>query len=250
MFRNKTCPSTHVSLCLLVVAASATAVQANINLELRPATQTVAVGALVEIGLYAVSDDPEMDQLLAAMDVIIAWNPALLELSGIDDTGGPVLLFSGFAPDPYGLNEVIPPQDGDGIYSALAALGQPVPATPAGTLITTFQFSALATTSSTLVEILELAGDPEGHTVVLDGTVPNLDVTGTLGSAEVTIVCEVCPGDLDGSNQVDLIDLAILLSNYGMTIGALPQDGDHDCDGDIDLADLSALLSVYGTTCP
>ncbi len=250
MFRNKTCQMTHVSLCLLLVAASATAVQANINLELRPATQTVAVGELVAIGLYAVSDDPEMDQLLSAMEVIIAWNPTLLELSGNDDTGGPVLLYSGFTPDPYGLNEVIPPQDGDGIYSALAALGQPVPATPAGTLITTFQFSALATTSSTIVEILELAGNPEGRTVVLDGTVPNLDVTGTLGSAEVTIVCQACPGDLDGNNQVGLTDLAMLLSNYGTTTGALPQDGDCDCDGDVDLADLSALLGAYGTTCP
>ena len=59
----------------------------------------------------------------------------------------------------------------------------------------------------------------------------------------------VAPGDLDGDNDIDLADLAQLLSNYGMTSGAIYEDGDLDGDGDVDLADLAALLSVYGTTC-
>ncbi len=62
-------------------------------------------------------------------------------------------------------------------------------------------------------------------------------------------VC-LCPGDLDGDFDVDLADLAQLLSNYGTTSGAEPEDGDLDGDGDVDLADLAALLAVYGTTCP
>ena len=63
--------------------------------------------------------------------------------------------------------------------------------------------------------------------------------------------CETaCLGDLDGDNDIDLSDLAALLSNYGMTGGATNEDGDLDEDGDVDLSDLASLLSVYGTTCP
>lgn len=57
-------------------------------------------------------------------------------------------------------------------------------------------------------------------------------------------------GELDGYRDVDLEDLAQLLSNYGMPSGATYPDGDLDFDGDVDLADLAALLAVYGTTCP
>ncbi len=58
-----------------------------------------------------------------------------------------------------------------------------------------------------------------------------------------------CPGDLDADGDVDLSDLAILLSNYGTTSGANRFDGDFDGDGDVDLSDLATLLSVYGSNC-
>ena len=67
----------------------------------------------------------------------------------------------------------------------------------------------------------------------------------------VQFTCEVvdCPGDLDGDMDVDIADLAQLLSNYGIMSGAAYEDGDLDADGDVDLSDLAALLSAYGTTC-
>jgi hypothetical protein len=56
------------------------------------------------------------------------------------------------------------------------------------------------------------------------------------------------PGDLDGDRDVDLADLAELLSHYGTPSGANYEQGDLDFDGDVDLADLAALLAFYGTT--
>jgi hypothetical protein len=60
---------------------------------------------------------------------------------------------------------------------------------------------------------------------------------------------ETCFADLDADGDIDLVDLAILLANYGST-GTVYGDGDLDRDEDVDLADLATLLAVYGTTCP
>ena len=84
--------------------------------------------------------------------------------------------------------------------------------------------------------------------MVYDGTIPNLDITGDLSGAEVTVECGVCPEDITRDGFIDLEDLAILLSHYG-TVGTLIQ-GDIDCDGDVDLEDLAVELAVYGTPCP
>lgn len=60
--------------------------------------------------------------------------------------------------------------------------------------------------------------------------------------------CEgvICVGDLDGDADVDIADLALLLSNFGSTGSAA---GDLDGDGDVDIADLSLLLSRFGLSC-
>ncbi len=59
-----------------------------------------------------------------------------------------------------------------------------------------------------------------------------------------TVVPAGPPGDLDGDGDVDLTDLALLLSDYGCTGGECA--GDIDGDGDTDLGDLAILLSHYG----
>ncbi len=159
--------------------------QGEINLEFRPANQVVSVGDPVNVGLYAVSDS-DSDQPLLSVQVIFSWDVNFLQLLGLDQTGAVGLAGSFFpAGDPFGLNEEIPPQDGDGLYIAFAPPGSPVAATPAGTLLTTFQFLALDETAGTPVDILASGGDPAGQTVVSDSTG---DVTGTLSGAIVEIL--------------------------------------------------------------
>ena len=57
-----------------------------------------------------------------------------------------------------------------------------------------------------------------------------------------------CP-DLNGDNAVDLTDLAILLSNFGLPSGATRAQGDLDGDGAVTLTDLATLLSAFGSPC-
>ena len=79
---------------------------------------------------------------------------------------------------------------------------------------------------------------------IADGTSLDANSNGTPDECE-----QDCPGDLDGDRDVDLSDLAQLLSNYGMTAGATYEDGDLDGDGDVDLSDLAELLAHYGQIC-
>ena len=60
-----------------------------------------------------------------------------------------------------------------------------------------------------------------------------------------------CIGDLDGDGDVDLADLAILLSSYGLCEGEAGFVPGADLDGDacVELADLATLLSYYGAVC-
>lgn len=74
-------------------------------------------------------------------------------------------------------------------------------------------------------------------------------VDATAGTITFSVGGSSCVGDLDGDNDVDLSDLAVMLANYGTTSGAGPEDGDTDSDGDVDLTDLAVLLSAYGTPC-
>ena len=162
-----------------------------INLEWRPAPQTVFVDDPVGLGLYAVSADSELTQLFRALDLVFSWDPNYLQLDGLDQSGAVPLLSSGFpANDLHGLNEVVPPADGDGYYKAWAHLGQPVVVDPAGVLLTTFLFTALAPTDATQVVMEVSGGSPVLETTVWGGPGANTNVTGTLDTGVIEIIPE------------------------------------------------------------
>jgi hypothetical protein len=58
---------------------------------------------------------------------------------------------------------------------------------------------------------------------------------------------QILPTDLQGDGDVDLSDLAVILSHFGMAEGAIQADGDTDGDADVDLQDLSNVLADFGT---
>jgi len=75
------------------------------------------------------------------------------------------------------------------------------------------------------------------------------------GRSDATVAVARSPvailtGDTNGDLRVDLLDLAVLLANFGTPQGATVAEGDVDGDGDVDLADLTILLASFGRTCP
>jgi len=233
-------------LALLLVVSAA---QAKINLELRPLPEP-CVSRELWIELYAVSDS-EANQSIAAMDVILTWDPAVLRLLGNDDTGQYPYnwLFSGFPNDSGldGLNNTW--TDGNALYTAMAQLGGgPAWATPEGLLVASFIFRKLHVGEPTDIQMPRQYGQYT-KTVVYDGYIPNYDVTGELIGAEGLVPGPRgdmnCDGVIDG---FDIQPFVLALTNPGQYQATYPDcdiyHADTNCDGVIDGFDIQPLVGL------
>ncbi len=177
-----------ITLGILIALALGAAVAARsaVNIEWRPGYQAVNAGDVLEVGLYAVSDNGDLHPI-SAMDVIMLCDTAYLSFQNLTPEGEQYDWFDdGFmSPSPDGLNNAL--GDGDMIYTALAQLGVPAQITARGMRVTTLVFEAQLPVCRTLISLPESYGT-QAVTRVLDGTIPNLDVKGTLGSARIMIV--------------------------------------------------------------
>jgi hypothetical protein len=54
------------------------------------------------------------------------------------------------------------------------------------------------------------------------------------------------PGDLDMNGKVDIFDVAVLQTKYGMISGATWADGDFDGNGTVDIFDVAAMQVNFG----
>lgn len=74
-----------------------------------------------------------------------------------------------------------------------------------------------------------------------------------IGPREIAAWSPLCVGDIDGDNDVNLSDLALLLSSYGLCEGDplyVPEADLAGGDNCVALNDLAALLGSYGLPCP
>lgn len=163
-----------------------------VDTEWRPSPTTVEVGQQFQIGFYGVGTG-DAQSTVSNFEAALSWNPEHLRLIGKVDNGPYRWLFSGFPAafsgfDPEGLNESW--ADGDAQYLASRQFAplSPFFAPNEGRLVTTFIFEALAETPATFIESPSFRGANRSR--VFDGLIPNLDITGTLGHAEVRIVPE------------------------------------------------------------
>ena len=229
------------------LATSACLADSQINLSLVGPTAPVAVNQIFDVKLRATQEvigGSLVGTSFVAIDCILQWNPAQLQLVGLV-TAGSVPLLSSYFPTPAndytGINEANPPGDGSALYYGLAPLGNPVQVPVAGVQVVTFRFKALSAFASSTVGIAPtLTVTNPADTIVYDGTVPGLDVTGTLTPA-VIVQAPPCPADINGDSTVDSNDLAILLNAWGQ-----PGAADVDGSGVTDAGDLAAMLGAWG----
>ena len=185
-----------VALVSLFLGASLTEARADVDLELRTALPAYEVGDTVEVGLYAVASDE--DEVVRAMNAILSWDDAKLELTGLVDNGPYDWLMSGFYGDAAldGLNADCGPatfcspytgtpyNDGDAYYQATGNFSQEAQATADGLLVTTLRFLALSPSIESEIELLWTVGGAEATAVVGDD---GQDVLGTVRSASISI---------------------------------------------------------------
>ena len=155
-------------------------VGAAVNLELRPLAAQVLVGDTVDVGIYAVASGA--DETFTGLEVILSWDKAHLELQeAIPGEPHPWFMF-GLLSDSLldGLNDSL--LDGNARFQAVSF--SDAPAWVEGWLVATLRFSALSGTELTHIVIEPEFGKFSRTQVLVPG---GDDVTGTLGTADVTI---------------------------------------------------------------
>ena len=235
-----------LSVTLFTAAASA-----NIELQLVPDPE--CAGRTLSVSLYAISDDPNASQSLAAMDVILTWDPQVLTLIGVDTqaTYPYAWLVSGFEDDHGldGLNNTF--ADGNALYTALAQLGIPAYALPGdGLLVTSFLFRKLQFGQSTSVTMPPSYG-LYSHTVVYSGVIPGEAVTGTLVNATFVPSAR---GDTNCDGLINFADInpfVQALSDPAAWQAAHPgcpfSNNDLNCDGFVNFADINPFVAVLSS---
>jgi hypothetical protein len=136
------------------------------------------LNAIVDVTLTATTSGPSVG--ITAIDAILSWNPAELQLIQATTSGSSYAWFqAGFFPDPDGINASI--TDGEALYTLLAQINSPASVPPAIDAVT-FEFKVLATGAVSL----KPSSGTFGETRVL-GTGINNEVTGDISAVACVI---------------------------------------------------------------
>ncbi len=208
----------------------------------RPALQIIAPGAVIQIGLYAVTADRVSSERISGLDAVLDWDVDALTLLGINDIGTPWSI-SGFPEGAAGCELNPDWTDGDALYRGLV-LTPPVPmATPEGLLVIRFVFRAPVETISAELRLADIPQPTVCDTVIVSGDIPGLDVTGVLPVARIRVTSDpYTPGDANDDGSINLEDFDVLQECTTGSGGGLFPDCrtvDFDLDVDVDLLDFA-----------
>lgn len=247
--------ATFVSLFITASAFTQTDPNAKIDLSLVPSTNQVELDQTFEVSLMM--NAQTTPQRYFVSDIIFGWNPNELEFVGIShENSHPFIMLpiSGlpYCPpgqstgcgDFYGINEVLPPVDGNGLYQGYGQLGEVWIVDSQPVQIVKFIFKVIAPFETTEISFIpQLTVNYPHSTRVYGSYIPGLEVTGTLTNAVVEFSRPLL-GDFNLDGAVDSGDLAMLLANWGtISFGENPYD--LSGNGIVDGADLSILFSNW-----
>jgi hypothetical protein len=189
------------------------------------------------------------NQRYLVSDIVFGWNPKHIELIGVNHEGSHPMIWdsvsglpTGQGGDYYGLNEVMPPADGNGLYFGYAELGQHLLVTNEQVKIVNFIFRVVGRFDTTEVSLIpELTIDYPAKTVVYGSYIGGMKVTGTLTNATIDAFI---PGDFDNDGVVGSNDMTNLLGNWGVSTFT---DNPYDLDGNgvVGAGDLAILVSNW-----
>lgn len=184
----------------------------------------------LEVAVVIYPENGPVCRIIAA-DMLFTWDPTKLEFIDCNNAGGlPTTLAeipSGKNGEYFGINEAIPPADGDALFRFYGLLGV-VQNITEPTLMTRLRFRPIGQFDGSPVMVVDqlpspLLPDYVAETEILGippGSQYFFDVTGTLTSCSVSN----CPGDLNLDKLVDSSDLSLVLSSWNETSSVLISD--------------------------
>jgi hypothetical protein len=250
--------TTAILLALGIAVSTQAQTDPNAKIDLTMIAPTSAVGVNEEIEIQIVASAQTTPQRYLVADIVFGWNPSELEFIGLSHVGSHPLLWvppsgmpcpsgyqncEGIGGDYTGINESIPPTDGNALYYGYGKLGsvwiidEPVQ-------IVKLRFRVLTSFSQSNVYFIpEININAEQKTIVYGSYIPGLSTTGVLTNA--TVVGSIREGDVDGNGVVNSSDLAQLIAAWGQT-SFKGNPCDLNGNGVVDSPDLGILLDNWG----
>lgn len=246
------------TLALLATNTTTTAQtnpEAKINMTLVAPETAIGAGETFEVPvLMSAATEP---QRYIVADILFGWNPDHLEFVGISHDGSHPMIWrdaSGlpYCPpgqtngcgDFYGINEALPPADGNGLYYGYGELGSVLIVDEQPVQIVKFIFRSKGGFTETNIDFIpELTVNWTAKTVVYGSYIPGNRVTGTLTGCIVTGQNSI-QGDFDGNGFVNSADMSMLLANWNATSF---KENPYDLNGDgvVNSGDLAVLLANW-----
>jgi hypothetical protein len=232
-------------VCMVSMASAQNDPTAKLNLTLVAPQQATAIDDIIEVQLMVSAENNP--QRFVVADVPFGWDPTRLQLLGVSLVGSHVGVMQGYSTFPVNdytwCNEVVPPQDGNGMFYCYGVLGYEwiVTTEPAQMCKFIFKVVGLGRSDVVLYDNLPLRPTLPASCVVYGCCVGGNDVTGSLTNTTVGLALQ---GDFNNDGLVNAQDMGELLADWGAA-SFKPNPHDINNDGIVNSQDLALLVNNW-----